>query len=244
MNEVIEERREATEALRKIPISNPQERYDLEYCTPAEITALTGISCKFLKGNTHYWYWSPGATSRELECRVNRTHRVLDVGAGNGMLLRTLISSPPMFVPRNQITGVDISETSVKRLRELGVNAIHGTLADVKGEYDRIFLSYFIDRDSDQLGTIEKAVKLLSPKRGEIYLEGLFPCKLEDSLGTSYGKANVTKGNSRDEDVELVIKAFECFGATMEYTAHSNRYVYSLDGWERLSSTTICFKRM
>lgn len=239
MLEKIEEKRRAvTEALRKLQISGPEERYNLEYLTASELAELTGVACKFT--GTHYWFNSPVLDENFLRGIVSPDKKILDVGAGNGTLLRKLIK---LGIAREQLTGVDISGKAVERIRETGARAFHGTVSAVTDSgYGTVFLSYFVDRDSDQRGTFERTTELLTPS-GVVVLEGLFPCVLSDSNGVSYGTANVTKGNDALEDIQLVVTDFVRLGITLQKVVVGQRLVYSLDGPEVLPFYILIFKK-
>jgi SAM-dependent methyltransferase len=153
------------------------------------------------------------------------------------------------------LTGIDISTTAIKRLTEKPkyedgpfpkFRGFCGTIKDAglsEGSQDIIFLSYFVDRDSDQRGTFEESVRILR-SGGRIVLEGLFPCKLVDSKGVSYGTANVTKGQDAVEDIQLVIAEFKRLGATPVIVGVGQRLVYSIDGSEVLPSYILVFKKI
>ena len=115
-------------------------------------------------------------------------------------------------------------------------------MAKVTGQFDTIFLSYFVDRDSNQRGTFEKSVGLLR-EGGTLVLEGLFPCVLSDSSGISYGMPNVTRGVSAEEDIELVSSELRRLGMKVPRIVAAERFVYSLDGPEVLSSHTLIFEK-
>lgn len=239
MLKIIEAKRRAvTEALRELQITGPEERYNLEYSTAEELEKITGIKCRF--NGTHYWFNSVVRDEGFLQSFVGLSDKILDVGAGNGSLFKKLIN---LGVSPSQLTGVDISQKAVERCREIGVRTIHGTISEVADNgYDIIFLSYFVDRDADQRGTFEKAVKILR-LGGIVVLEGLFPCSLVDSNGISYGTANVTRGDNALEDSALVIDEFKQLDMELRSRLVTKRQVYSMDGPEVLPSCFLFFKK-
>jgi len=226
-----------TRVLREFHVTRPESRYDLEYSTAEELTRLTGVRVSF--SGTHYWFWSP-VLRHDFLLDVVQGPRILDVGAGNGTLLKHLVL---LGFPPHHLTGVDISQKAARRIRETGCRAMHGTLARISGQFDSIFLSYFVDRDADQRGTFEKGSELLAPG-GTLVLEGLFPCVLSDSSGVSYGTPNVTRGISAEEDIELVVAEFGRLGMKVSRIAADERFVYSLDGPEVLPSYTLVFRKI
>ncbi len=238
LDKVARDRRAMTEALRKLEITEPEARYDFEYSTARELRALTGVPVSF--GGTHYWFDSPVLQGKFLQSIISES-KVLDVGAGNGTLLRKLVS---LGISPDRLTGVDISQKAVDRIREIGAQAFHGTISVVPDTlYSTIFLSYFVDRDADQKATFTRTAELLSPN-GVVVLEGLFPCVLEDSNGVLYGTSNVTKGCNAEEDIALVAAEFHQLGLLLEKRLDGERQVYSLDGPEALPSYTLVFKKI
>jgi len=226
------ERKVVTEALRKLEITGPEARYNLEYSTAAELAMLTGVECRFT--GTYYWFDTPVLEEDFLRGIINPSEKILDVGAGNGTLLKKLIKRS--LFP-SQLVGVDISRKAVERIRETGARVFHGTISAVKdGEFGTIFLSYFVDRDSDQRGTFVKSAEILIPG-GLVILEGCFPCELTSPAGFKNGVANVTQGRDAEEDIQLVIAEFAKLGLTLKDRWDGQRFVYSLDGPEILPST-------
>lgn len=245
---IAHEREKATIALRKLQISNPKARYDLEYSTAVELATTTGVACEF--SGTHYWSYSPNLLEwsffKEVTGERPDELRILEVGAGNGDYLCALREF--RGCSSHLMTGIDISGMAIIRLREKGFEAVQGTVAVLPERLrnynkDLIFLSYFVDRDSDQRSTFEISSSLLRIG-GTLVLEGLFPCVLEDSNGVSYGIANVTQGLSAEEDIGLVVAEFIRLGLKLKKRIDGERYVYSLDGPEVLPSYTLVFKKI
>ncbi len=77
-------------------------------------------------------------------------------------------------------------------------------------------------------------------------LEGLFPVRAADSLGTQYADqaTSVTNGESAADDVLRVVQCLSGFGFQLECLAVGERLVFSLDGFERLSSCLIVMRKL
>lgn len=189
--------------------------------------------------------------------RIQSSGRVVDVGCGNGELL-TLLKRACHLNP-NDCLGIDTSAPSASLVRNvLGLPAVCGSLPEVMrtssgppvlelGSVGALFLSYFIDRDSDQRGTLDVAAQLVS-SAGQIILEGLFPVKPFDSMGVRYADEAtlLTAGESAGDDVRRVVEYMATRdGArlTLSKIAVGERLVYSLDGFERLPSISLVFEK-
>ena len=174
------------------------------------------------------------------------TFNILDVGAGSNELLRFLHEEKS--VPKDQLSGTDISQESVSIILRDGCQGYHGRLEDLqlpKSSFDMIFLSYFIDYDTDQRETIRQAVRLASVG-GKIVLEGLFPCRPLGLFAIDRRfHGFVTKGKSAEEDIQLVCQALseegEIIGRSVavDRIVKSDRYIYNRNGFHRLDSTFI-----
>ncbi len=242
-------------------------RYEIEYANGAELEQLVqgsdleeyGPELKRVLGERcNYSYWSPlmdetvfaGLTEIERS-ELNTLNAVVDVGAGSGDLLKTLIGWG--VKPQNAL-GVDISPTSANRVREIGCEARTGRFEEVvssEESFDLIFLSYFIDRDLDQRSTFYRAIQTLN-SNGTLVLEGLFPCVPIDPKGQIYAnpESTITRGESTDDDIALVIDSWneiaQELGISLEVTkiGTGQREVYSRDGREELPSDVIIAKRV
>ena len=244
MKRVAKEREIVTQAMRKFSIEGPEARYDMEYSTAAELTVITQVPCEFI--GTHYWFWSPILDSILLSSIIGKENigekMILDVGAGNGTLIQALQS---IGSDGRLIMGIDISSKAIDRIRETGATAIHGSLTNqirTIPKSDLIFLSYFVDRDRDQLGTFREAARLLN-RGGTLVLEGLFPCVMTDSSGVSYGAANVTQGHDEVEDMQLIVAELAKLGVGLKRIIIGKRFVYSLDGSEILPTNILVFNK-
>ena len=245
LRRIAEQRKQVTEACKNLTLQSPQARYDLEYSTASELARLTGVGSRF-KG-THYWFWSPVLDQGFLSpilCGYKRQHnghapRVMEVGAGNGALLRQINR---LGVGSRLLHSIDISPMAIQRTNEMGVSSLQGTLAsnrEVIGSVPMVFLSYFVDRDSDQRATFRESSRICCHT---LVLEGLFPCVLSDSSGVSYGRANVTRGEDALEDIQLVVGELTGLGMSLKKVVVGQRLVYSLDGPEVLPSYILVFK--
>lgn len=184
---------------------------------------------------------------------LEQAARTVDVGCGNGQLLAFLNEN--LEISREALRGIDISRAAVSLLNARGFSAAQGTLLQLSQDSaqafvpgasaDLLFLSYFVDRDADQRGTFDAAVKSLKPG-GTLILEGLFPVNACDSLGGSYSTPDklVTNGASASDDVRLVVDYLERSSAgalALEKIVTGERLVYSLDGFEILPAVFLCF---
>jgi hypothetical protein len=179
---------------------------------------------------------------------------VVDVACGNRQLIDFL--QKDLGVDRKLLRGIDISPAAVALLRQDGIEGFTGDLQAatknrspapwLAAESTRLlFLSYFVDRDADQQGTFDASVSALCAG-GRIVLEGLFPAKLTDSLGTMYASQQsrmVTVGDSATDDVKRVVEYFQSKGVTLERIAVGERLVYSLDGFELLPSLYLVLQK-
>ncbi|GEM_PF-1607681 len=168
---------------------------------------------------------------------------VLDVGAGSNEFLR--FCKEELQIPSEQLMGSDISMASVAIVKRDGFKGFEGrleTLPIPDQSQDLIYLSYFIDYDTDQQATFDAAVRLAAPK-GKIVLEGWFPVQPFAFLSSDKNTYSfVTKGNSTLEDLNLVKEAFERSGTqqgrqiTVERFVEGQRYVKSHYGFHKLPS--------
>ena len=185
-----------------------------------------------------------GLTPREM-ARMN----IIDVGAGSDELLRFCHNE--LGIPNENLFGSDISRASKEIILKDGFRGYVGRIEDLHfsmNNFDLVFLTYFIDYDTDQEKTFEEAVRIVRPG-GKIILEGKFPV---DSFGlTAADKKQshfITKGDSASEDIHLVCQAFLQIGPpqnkkiSVEKIVQSMRYVYSHYGLCRLPSYFLVFR--
>jgi len=89
-----------------------------------------------------------------------RAGRALDVGCGAGYLGERLIGRGW------RVAGVEPDARACERAREVGVDARHGTLADVELEpdaYDLVIFRHSLEHTPDPLGDLRKVARALRP---------------------------------------------------------------------------------
>lgn len=175
--------------------------------------------------------------------------KIIDVGAGSNELLRYCHTE--FGVPSDQLYGSDISLASKDIIEKDGFHGYVGRIENLAlpdNNFDAVFLTYFIDYDTDQRTTFENALKIIR-FGGRIILEGLFPCKPFGLLDTDKEKHTfITKGNNAPEDLSLVCSAFINIGREqnkkiiVEKIVRGWRYTYSHYGLNKLPSYFIVLK--
>lgn len=168
---------------------------------------------------------------------------VLDVGAGSDEFLRFCHST--LNIPARQLHGSDVSRASKDIIERDGFTGYVGRiehLALPAAHFGLVYLSYFIDYDTDQRSTFDSAVAATRPG-GKIVLEGLFPCRPFGLLKKDEDKHMfVTQGGDATEDIALVTEAFKRLGKeqgrqiSIERVVEAYRYVYSHYGLCKLPS--------
>lgn len=257
-----------------VPLSSASERasarYKVEYASWKELEQIAGevgvdivsdITMSLGSEKTNYSFWSPmldpilfaKIVGEPVVSLAQPAKKILNIGAGSGQFEQMLLECG---VKSESIRSVDISQTSVVRLQEMGCESYQGRIEQIpevlKGEYDLISLSYFIDRDENQRSTIRTATRLLKPN-GKLVLEGLLPAILLDSGGVSYidtTEGLVTKGRSAEEDLVEIAWSFlssskeQGIQLQIERLCCGFRYVYSRDGLEVLPGYFVVAKRI
>ncbi|MDO8522068.1 MAG: class I SAM-dependent methyltransferase [bacterium] len=175
--------------------------------------------------------------------------KIIDVGAGSNELLRFLHTE--FGIKHNQLFGSDLSPASVKIIIEDGFHGYTGRIEQLhfpENNFDLVFLSYFIDFDTDQRKTLEEVVKITQPG-GKIILEGKFPSNPSGLSDADKGQINfITKGVEVVEDIELVCRAIEQIAQfqnkriSVERVIRSKRYVFSRYGLCKLPSYFLVFR--
>ena len=175
-----------------------------------------------------------------------KKQRIFDVGTGSGELLRFLENQG---VPKSSLHGSDISPASVACITKDGFTAHLGrieTFEDQAQKNDIVFLSYFIDYDTNQRTTFEKAIAMTATG-GKIILEGKLPCQPVNLFLKDQKKNFITKGVSAAEDIALICNAFIEIGeeqkrnVTVARVVSGKRYVYSSIGFRKLASYFLVF---
>lgn len=171
------------------------------------------------------------------------TLMILDVGAGSNEFLRFCHSV--LKIPKTNLSGGDISHASINIIKSDGFNGYLGRLEQLPllpNSFDLIFLSYFIDYDTDQASTFKSAVELVR-SGGKIILEGWFPVRPFALLPSDKGSFTfITKGKNKFEDSMLIFNFIQevCVlrGYTIEFeqVCEGTRYVYSRYGFQKLPS--------
>ncbi len=244
---------------------NAVERYEFEYGTSAwENLLLAVLSVSDGRANRaeleaafrepNYGFWCPLEDRRMFEQIVGplalSEGRVVDVGCGFGALLfriKEMLGLEPAV-----LFGLDISAPAIQLLNGKGVEGKAETLSQAHSQgflgprvARLVCLSYFVDRDDNQRGTFEAAAAITMP-RGKIVVDGLFPVKPEDSLGTRYdgdSSRSITRGESAEDDIARIVQFMATLGCALERICTGERLVWSMDGFELLSSTYLVFKR-
>jgi SAM-dependent methyltransferase len=107
-------------------------------------------------------------TARWLEKYMAPQMRVLDIGCGNGGLLKTLSKRTPI-----RASGIDPAPRCVQRLIAEGFSAHQGHLGHLPencGTYDFIILSHVLEHVVDLSGALLAVRRLLAPQ-GKLYVE-------------------------------------------------------------------------
>ncbi|MDP3965758.1 MAG: class I SAM-dependent methyltransferase [bacterium] len=175
--------------------------------------------------------------------------KIIDVGAGSNELLRYLHAE--FEVQSNQLFGSDLSAVSKEIILKDGFQGHAGRIEQLhflENNFDLVFLSYFIDFDTDQRKTFEEVVKITRPG-GKIILEGKFPSNPSGLSEADKGQINfITKGVEATEDIELVCRAFEEIAkaqdkkSSVERIVKSERHVFSRYGLCKLPSYFLVIK--
>jgi hypothetical protein len=203
----------------------------------------------------HYLYVNALQSKLGIETITGHTSKriaklkIIDVGAGSNELLRFLHKK--LHVPASRLHGTDISAASGERILADGFHAHVGRLELLSltpGDFDIVFLSYFVDYDTDQAATFDRALALLNTT-GKIILEGLFPCQpLGRPKADKSERPLITKGESVAEDIGLVWKAFKRLAdrqgkaLKLERIAAGSRYIYNRGGLNRRPSFFVVIK--
>lgn len=92
--------------------------------------------------------------------KYRQTNRLLDVGCGAGLLLQAARDHGW------QAQGIDVSESSVRHVQSLGLEAFHGELKDAQfqqGQFDVITAAEIVEHLFDPLAVVTEVHRLLRP---------------------------------------------------------------------------------
>lgn len=175
--------------------------------------------------------------------------KILDVGAGSNEFLR--FCHDELKIPKANLYGSDISRASTDIIKNDGFHEYLGRLEQLPlppNSFGLIFLSYFIDYDTDQATTFKSAIDLVC-SGGTIVLEGCFPVRPFALLSSDKDSFSfITKGKNKFEDTALIFNYIQEICSSQGYTAElervceGNRYVYSRYGFQKLSSWFLTLK--
>lgn len=179
-----------------------------------------------------------GTTTKNLHGK-----KILDVGAGSGELEKFLIEQGCNL---KDITTTDVSEESCKKISSLGISSLVGRLEDLNFEqnyFDVIFLSYFIDYDTDQISTFKATSKILK-SGGKIIFEGLLPCHPVLKIEKDNDKF-ITKGKSILGDIKNIVEFFKQNSQDiyLEAIYIGFRYIHNRNGIVKLNSSFLVFSK-
>ncbi len=201
-------------------------RYSYEYAMPNELLwklkEIPGSECLNLDSlslweSCVYDYWWP-LTSKDLFSTstwidlteaIKKKENFLLVWAWSWKTIEFLINQ---WIPKGMITCVDISDESISYItKKYWCTWYVWRLEDcnLDDSYDNLICEYFVDRDSNQRSTFDKAAKLANKR---VVIEWLFPVASFDSWWTSYvedEKTLITNGESAAGDMIRVRKYLE-----------------------------------
>jgi SAM-dependent methyltransferase len=213
-----------------------RDSYDIEY-----------------KGTTpHYAYLSAILTREGFAAIVGALPehpRILDVGAGSNEFLR--FCSQDLGFRKEDLYGLDVSPASVDLITKEGFPGHLGrleTLDTPSNFFDLVYLSYFIDYDTNQRATFTAAERLVSPG-GLIVMEGCLPARPFALAKDSANLEFITTGDAASKDAERIIRALEeialAHGHRLipEKIVHGTRHVYSHYGLNKLPSWFIVLRK-
>lgn len=236
---------------------HPGIRQEVRRAYEASATSLQAVAraydIEYGGSEPNYAYLSPLLSPRGFEIITGGFSgpapvRILDVGAGSNEFLR--FCRDELELPASHLAGVDISPASVARICADGFAGYCGRLENVPlpgASFDIVYLSFFIDYDTDQRATFDAALRLTKPG-GSIVIEGLFPVRpfalLDSDLSTF---SFITKGRSAKNDIALVSQAIEVNARAYDRAAHLDhvytgvRYVHSRFGFSKLRTHFLVF---
>lgn len=174
--------------------------------------------------------------------------QIVDVGAGSGELLRYLHHE--RRIGSERLHGCDLSARSCDIIRRDGFTPHLGRLEEVglcDDAFDVVFLSYFVDYDTDQRATFDAAIRAVR-RSGRIVFEGCLPSRPAGLLRSERSKCTfVTRGGSEMEDAELICQYVQQRGEQEGKPVSdinilsAERYLFNRRGLRKLPSTFITF---
>lgn len=120
-----------------------------------------------------------------IAARISLTESILDVGCGNGSILKYLRSQDYQY-----LEGVEMSQYAVRRLREEGLEIHEGRLLDIglpERSYDIIIASQILEHVIRRRRFVEEICRLLKPKGRAFFFVP------DDTLGPIDEKQHVIK---------------------------------------------------
>jgi len=162
--------------------------------------------------------WKRSADSRPIIFRKLNVHKlnkktILDVGCGNGILMKNL-----ELTKKNEVHGIDISKPLLKEAKKYNIKTLfydvdkRGNLPYPKEYFDVIFLVEIVEHIFYPKGLFKKCYKILKPN-GKIYMtipNGLQPDKkqhiqemLEKTLEKIY-KKRIPEKAKRFPDLNII----------------------------------------
>ncbi|NJN71836.1 MAG: class I SAM-dependent methyltransferase [Limnothrix sp. RL_2_0] len=114
---------------------------------------------------------------------IGTNSRILDIGCGEGILLKMLTESG-----FSNVTGIEISEISSQKARENGLNVMTGSFLDrqvVEGTFDVVILSHVLEHFENPMHVLEVISTYLSDGSYlmlvQTHYKGLIPNLLGDN---------------------------------------------------------------
>lgn len=219
-----------------------EERYEMEY-NPTDwivpyqyFTPLMGSvdTFKLITGDNPTEYW---------------VFKILEMWSWSWAFLDRLTEE---WVPKNNIYVIEPAWSAIESIQARWFKNAYKwySTMTLEDKFDRIFMSYFIDRDPNQKWSFDSAIDKLSPQWWKIIFEGLLPCHPYDSRWMCYGEEEnmITKWKSISDDTNLIIEYMKNKSLEKWYrisdiiVSQWYRFVSSAKDWpEILPSTYITF---
>jgi ubiquinone/menaquinone biosynthesis C-methylase UbiE len=125
---------------------------------------ITGDSMFYHQLEKYEWYYMPRKWEFEESLRfIMPGSAVLDVGAGRGEYVRTVLQR----VPRATCVGLDLNEHAARLASERGVQIVGESLADhsdrCPSRYDAVTLFQVLEHVADPMPFLQRCVRVLKP---------------------------------------------------------------------------------